>query len=222
MNIITLDIETISTDRAEVRDYIADNIKPPATHKKAETIAAWYRDSAPEAIEEAVSKTSLDGAFGRICVVGIAHGLEAPAKAFYGFDEALLLNQLNDELNTIPANMFSATTVVGHNVLSFDLRFLLQRYIVNGIKPHPIIATTVNSKAWDNRVFDTMIQFAGFGNKISLDKLCLALSIPSPKNGIDGSKVGQFVADGRIAEVAEYCKKDCIATREAYKKMTFQ
>ena len=89
------------------------------------------------------------------------------------------------------------------------------------IKPHPIIATTATAKAWDNRVFDTMTQFAGFGNRISLDKLCLALGIKSPKGEIDGSMVGQYVADGRIDEVSEYCKRDVVATREVYQRMTF-
>lgn len=39
---------------------------------------------------------------------------------------------------------------------------------------------------------------------------------------MDGSMVGKYVADGRIKEVEAYCKKDVIATREAYKRMTFQ
>jgi predicted PolB exonuclease-like 3'-5' exonuclease len=67
-----------------------------------------------------------------------------------------------------------------------------------------------------------MTQFAGHGNRISLDKLCLALSIPSPKGDMDGSMVNQAVKDGRLLEVVEYCKRDVIATREVYRRMTFK
>ncbi len=131
-------------------------------------------------------------------------------------------NALNEKLDEVPASMHNAITIVGHNLQSFDIRFLWQRYVVNGIRPHAIISAAVHAKSYDSRVFDTMTHFAGWGNRISLDKLCLALSIPSPKGDMDGSMVGKYVADGRIAEVAAYCKKDVIATREAYKRMTFQ
>jgi len=38
---------------------------------------------------------------------------------------------------------------------------------------------------------------------------------------IDGSKVWQYVQDGKIREVAEYCAKDVERTRQIYKRMNF-
>jgi len=218
---LVLDIETIPCQRDDVRKYIAATIKPPVTYKKADSIAAWYKEQGPEAIEEAVSKTGLDGAFGQVCVVGFAVGDSQP-ETISRLNESELLNELNGKLDEVPASMHNAIIIVGHNLQSFDIRFLWQRYVVNGIRPHAIISAAVHAKSYDSRVFDTMTHFAGWGNRISLDKLCLALSIPSPKGDMDGSMVGKYVADGRIAEVAAYCKKDVIATREAYKRMTFQ
>ena len=66
-----------------------------------------------------------------------------------------------------------------------------------------------------------MIQFAGVGNRISLDKLCLALSIQSPKGEIDGSKVAEYVAAGALDQVAEYCGKDVEAVRSVHRRMVF-
>lgn len=218
---LVIDIETIPCQRQDVREYIAKTVKPPATFKKAESIAAWHKEQGPEAIEEAVSKTGLDGAFGQVCVVGLALD-ENKSEVIYGLDEAVLLKQLNDKLNAIPASMHNAITLVGHNLQGFDIRFLWQRYVVNGIRPHAIISASVNAKSWDAKVYDTMTQFAGYGNRISLDKLCLALGIESPKGDMDGSMVGQYVADGRIEEVAAYCLKDVAATRKAYQRMTFR
>jgi predicted PolB exonuclease-like 3'-5' exonuclease len=78
-----------------------------------------------------------------------------------------------------------------------------------------------NAKSWSESIADTMTMFAGFGNRISLVKLCRVLGIDSPKDGIDGSKVYDYLRDGKIDEVAEYCKRDIKATREAYHRLSF-
>ena len=223
MNIV-IDIETIPTERQDVRDYIAATVSPPGNISKAETIAKWNEESRPAAIEEAVNKTGLDGAFGRICVIGWAID-DGPVSTVYSdSDERELIAQFSRHLNeqTRPNELFT-TVIVGHNVSAFDLRFLTQRHIINGIKPPPVIARAAQAKPWESdKVFDTMAQWAGVGNRVSLDKLCLALGIESPKGDIDGSKVWDFVKAGKIAEVAEYCAKDVEATREVWRRMTFQ
>lgn len=221
MNELYLDIETIPANSEAIRAYIAATVKPPATYKKPESIAEWYKEQAPAAIDEAMAKTGLDGAFGHVCVIGYQFEDNA-SQVVYGLDEAEVLTRFNTMLdNDIPRATHSAVKVVGHNVLSFDLRFLVQRHMVNGIPPHPVINVAVNSKAWDNKAYDTMTQFAGYGNRISLDKLCLALGVESPKGEIDGSMVAKYVADGRIDEVAAYCMRDVAATKAVYQRMTF-
>lgn len=220
---LILDIETVGTSRKDVIDYIASTVKPPATYKKAESIEAWHKDQGPDAIAEAVAKTGLDGAFGQVVCIG--YQLDDMEKPFvmHGLDERELLETFSKMVNECIGQQDALTTsVVGHNVSSFDLRFLIQRYIVNGVRPPFVIKRAAEAKPWESeKVFDTMVQFAGIGNRISLDKLCLALSIPSPKGDMDGSMVGQAVAQGRIAEVAEYCKRDVSATKLVFERMTF-
>ena len=218
---LTIDIETIPTDRAAVRDYIAATITPPGTMKKAETIAAWVKDDKPAAIEEAVNRTSLDGAFGRVFCIGWAVDDDAPT-SLYGMNEATILDAFAAVLHDMPVSERFSTTVIGHNVAAFDLRFLVQRYIVNGIRPPFVIAKAAEAKPWEKGVvFDTMVQWAGTGNRVSLDKLCLALGIESPKGELDGSKVWQWVQDGKHEEVAAYCERDVAAAREVHRRMTF-
>jgi predicted PolB exonuclease-like 3'-5' exonuclease len=220
MNLV-LDLETIPTDRADVRDYIAASVTPPGNISKAETIAKWNEESRPAAIEEAVAKTGLDGSFGRVCVIGWAIDDGEPMTVANADDEGYVLREFAMRL-VVPLSERHTTTVIGHNVSSFDLRFLTQRFIVNGIKPPMVIARAARAKPWEDQiVFDTMVQWAGVGGRVSLDKLCLALSIPSPKGELDGSKVWQFVQDGRIAEVADYCKRDVEAARAIWRRMTF-
>lgn len=221
MNHIIIDIETIPATSQPIADYIASTIKPPGTIKLPASIEKWHKESKAEAVAEAIDKTGLDGAFGKVVCIGYYLHDSGQPEAVYGLDEPDLLTKFNSVLDTIPRNMHNATTVVGHNIIGFDLRFLLQRYIVNGIKPHAIINHASKAKPWDATVYDTMTQFAGVGNRISLDKLCMALGIPTPKGEMDWSMVGKAVADGRLLDVVEYCKKDIIATRSAYRRMTF-
>lgn len=221
MNELFLDIETIPASSPDIRAYIAATIKPPKTMSVAATIEKWHKESKEAAIDDAVSSTGLDGAFGNVCVIGFETGDGGPMAA-YGLDEPEVLREFNQMLDAeIERSMFSATRVVGHNLINFDLRFLLQRYIVNGIRPHPIINVAANAKSWADNVYDTMTQFSGYGKTISLDKLCKALGVPTPKSDIDGSMVGKYVADGRIDEVVAYCKKDVAATKAVYRRMTF-
>ena len=222
-NFLVLDIETRPTDRDDVKEYITANIKPPATYKLPESIAKWHKEHGPAEAAEVIDRTGLDGAFGRVCCVGMAIGLNGDPEAIYGTDEAVILQELNCKLDTIPRNEWLTTTVVGHNVSAFDLRFLMQRYIANGIRPHSIIKRSAEAKPWEQeKVFDTMVQFAGTGNRISLEKLCLSLNIKSPKGEMNGSMVGQYFADGRLDEIATYCKSDISATQAVARKMTFQ
>lgn len=218
---LVIDIETIATQREDVIDYIATTIKPPKTMSVAATIEKWHRESKQDAIDDAIRSTGLDGAFGQVVVIGMALDDDEP-ETFYGLNEFALLAEFNLALNDIPHTEWLSTQVIGFNHQAFDLRFLLQRHMVNRIVPHTVILRAAKAKAWEDAItFDCMTQFAGFGNRISLDKTCLALGIPSPKGDMDGSMVNQAVLDGRLNEVAAYCKRDVAATREVYRRLTF-
>lgn len=54
----------------------------------------------------------------------------------------------------------------------------------------------------------------------SLDYWCRRLGIESPKDGIDGSKVGEAYAAGRIDEIGRYCLRDAQATAELYRRLS--
>lgn len=238
--IITLDIETIPGQAPFVRDYYAksigketaealENVKAPGNYKDPDKIADYIEDAKRKLIEgeenainEAVNKTGLDGAFGQVVCIGFDAADDGKPTTIYGLDEAFVLNQFNTALDAAvkPSDLFS-TTIVGHNVSSFDLRFLVQRYIVNGIRPHQLIRLASEAKPWEKeRVYDTMIQFAGVGNRISLDKLCTALGMPG-KGDITGADVWPLVQAGKLDEVAKYCESDVIKTRDVFKRMTF-
>lgn len=238
-NILTIDIETIPSQREDVRAYFAktigkdtaeklESVRAPANYKDQAKIDQYIEDARKAliggeqtAIDEAVNKTGLDGAFGQVVCIGLAIDDEDPV-VISGMNEAEVLHRLIGNLALIPPSQHLSTSIVGHNVSSFDLRFLMQRFMVNGIRPHPIIRQAAEAKPWEReKVYDTMVQFAGVGNRISLDKLCMALGLPG-KGDITGADVWPMVQAGRLEEVAAYCADDVAKTRAVYKRMTFQ
>lgn len=234
-----LDIETIPAQRPDVLEEIRSTckadldaalacVKAPSNYKDADKIAEFCNakrkellDAHEAEVEAAYRKTGLDGAFGQVCVIGWAMDEREP-QTLVDMQEGPLLRQFAEVLRAIPANEVFQTTVIGHNLAAFDLRFLSQRSIVNGIRPHPVIARAAQAKPWEqDKVFDTMVQWAGVGGKISLDKLCKALGIPTPKGDITGATVWDAVNAGRLGDVANYCAGDVRAVRAVHRRMTF-
>lgn len=90
------------------------------------------------------------------------------------------------------------------------------------MQPHPILARAALARPWEiDKVFDTMVVWAGHGNSISLDRLCRALGLPG-KGYMDGSKVWAAVRDGRIADVIAYCPEGVRKVRDVHRRMTFK
>lgn len=223
-----IDIETIPVQRADLRDLIASTVTHPGNISKAETIAKWNEEQRPAAVAEAVARTSLDGAFGQVCVISVALDdaeLVTLVESFWDDPaaEKLLLESLRDWMDgAIEPNEVMGISVVGHNVSAFDLRFLIQRSIINGVRPHPVLARAAQAKPWETeKVFDTMVQWSGVGNRISMDKLCKVLGIPG-KGEITGADVWPMVQAGRIAEVADYCADDVRRTRAIFNRLTYR
>jgi hypothetical protein len=241
--ICTLDIETLPTNIPTVIADIAESvnekigkeiaaIRAPGNYG-AEAASKWLiekgqpaidalKEGAAKEIDQAVRKTALDGSFGRVCVVGLAIDDE-PVQTFASDnDEVSVLLALNLALDKCLRELHTIQ-FCGHNIVQFDIRFLMQRYIVHGIKPSRVLMRVADSKPWDQaKVYDTMVQWAGTGGRISLDKLCRVLSIPTSKGDITGATVFDAVQAGRIHDVADYCAKDVEVTRRIYRRMNFE
>lgn len=217
MNIF-FDIETIPVTDEKVIAEIANDIKPPATMKKAETIAEWELNQKQDAINEAVAKTSFDGALGSICCIAWAIDNQ-PVFASYESEENILNQFFTDISEQYEPSRNTRPVFIGHNVSDFDLRFLFKRAVILGIRPPSIIP--FHAKSWSEQIFDTMTYFAGYGQRISLDKLSKSLGLEG-KTGITGADVWPMYQAGKIKEIAEYCKHDVELTRQVYERLTFQ
>lgn len=217
MNVF-LDIETIQTQNQAHIDRIASTIKPPATMKKVETIAEWEKNDKQSAIDEAVAKTGLDGAYGQIVCIGYAFDDGEIARA-YGKDEAGILNVFFHDLEEAKLSTHTGITFIGHNLAFFDLRFIFHRAVINGVKPPACFP--INPKSWDASIFDTMTYWAGHGNRISLDNLCFALGIEG-KTEFTWQDVYPAYQRGDFESIGNYCKNDVEITRNVYNKLMFK
>lgn len=211
-----LDIETIPTQIDDAKARIAAGVKPPAQMKKAETIAAWEANDKPAAVEEAIGKTSFNGAFGHVCCIGWAFDDEVAQSIIWPMDVSSEAATIHTFKTIVESRTNFAPTIAGHNVSEFDIRFLWQRAMVLGIRMPAWFPR--DPKPWSREVFDTMTAFAGARNTISMDNLCAALGIPG-KDDMDGSMVAEAWANGEYERIASYCRSDIERTRAIHRKM---
>lgn len=227
MTIIVIDVETIGTADESVIADIAAGITPPGNISKAETIAAWNLDKKPALIEEAIAKTSFDASVGRIVCVGTAVN-DSPAVAECLSDEVAVLKNAFARIQQAAtmhakSGKYDAPIIfVGHNVTGFDLRYIWQRAVINGIEPPACLFKAMKAKSWDAVVGDTMLMWSPERERrISLDRLCKALGVTTSKGDMDGSKVWAAFKAGELDKIATYCAADVEATRQCYRRMTF-
>lgn len=163
--------------------------------------------------EQYLLGTSFDGSFGRILCIGYAIDDNPTECLCNDKNEAQMLQEFWEIAEG--ANLF-----IGHNIIDFDMRFIYQRSVVNNVRPTLDLSF---ARYRNSPMYDTMKEWVKWSmGSVGLEHLALALGIPTPKDGIDGSQVYDFYKRGKINEICEYCKKDVEATRLVYKKMTFQ
>jgi DNA polymerase elongation subunit (family B) len=106
--------------------------------------------------------------------------------------------------------------VVTFNGRGFDAPYLMLRSAVNKIR------TTKNLMGYRydaKEHCDLMEQLTFYGavRKYNLDFYAKAFGIKSSKDeGIDGSMVGDFYKEGKYLDIARYCWRDLVTTKELY------
>lgn len=224
MDKLYFDIETVPTQRQDLKDLIAETIKCPGNIKKPESILKWEREDKPAAIEKAILSTSLDGAFGEIISIAWAINDDPINGIIRKLDqtETALLLKFNQIVND--AKSFEGTLqFAGHNIVNFDLRFIWQRMLIKQV-PIPLeLRAAIEARPNDwTKNFDTMLFWGGAYSKdwASVEKLCTVFNVENPKQvGLDGSKVWEYIQAGKYDEVLAYNKWDVEAERSLAKIM---
>ncbi|MBA3632730.1 MAG: ribonuclease H-like domain-containing protein [Acidobacteria bacterium] len=180
--------------------------------------------------EEEFRKTACDANLGRILCIGYSEqnefgaitehgcfGWRAESKDFEP-DERVILAQFWQFLSGFDT---TSDLVIGHNIMDFDLPFIMQRSIIRGVR------STVDfylGKYREAPIFDTMRVWDcwKWGGSTSLKKLAYALGLENPKDGgIDGANLYDAFLEERFEEIYKYCMRDVKVTRNAWRKMNF-
>jgi 3'-5' exonuclease len=219
MRRLYLDIETLPAGEKnhEALKYLFEKKKAKKNKKED---CEKYGD-----FEQYLLGTSFDGTFGRILCIGYAIDDQSVECLCYDQDEERTLKEFWKIVDSVsvPANNPRypdyELQFIGHNVMDFDLRFIYQRSIVNKVEPPYNLSF---ARYRDYPIYDTMREWIRWGQgNVGLEQIALALGIPTPKDGIDGSQVFDFYQAGKVKEICEYCKRDVECTREVYKRMIF-
>ena len=133
--------------------------------------------------------------------------------SFFG-EEPQLLQAFNNLLN----NHFRGPQFVlcGHNIKEFDIPFIARRMIINRITL-PEKLNLFGKKPWEIAHLDTLElwKFGDFKHFTSLKLLSKILGIPTSKDDIDGSQVGQvYYEEKDIDRIVTYCEKDVVAVAQ--------
>ncbi len=106
--------------------------------------------------------------------------------------------------------------VITFNGRGFDAPYLMLRSAINKIR----VTKNMMGYRYDFKEHcDLMEQLTFYGGvrKYSLDFYAKAFSIKSSKDeGIDGSMVGDLYINGKYMDIARYCFRDLVTTKELY------
>lgn len=116
-------------------------------------------------------------------------------------------------------DMIRSNVLCWFNIKWFDIPFIVKRALHHGFVI-PGSLKLFGKKPWDmENMLDLYEVYKHTGYKSgSLDTICKFLSIPTPKQWIDGSQVQKFHDEWKDAEIVTYCMNDVEATIRVYEK----
>lgn len=218
-NILFLDIETVS--QFSSFDKVPEEWQE-LWSRKAE---ALLRNRENDTVESIYGRAAIYAEFGKIICIscGVIQGSGEQKrfviKSFYGDDEKLVLYEFCEMLRKWATDPQKA--LCAHNGKEFDFPYLCRRLIINSI-PIPSILNMAGKKPWEINHLDTMElwKFGDYKSYTSLNLLAHSLGIPTPKDDIDGSMVGDvYWKEKNIERIVEYCQKDVVTVAQVYLRM---
>ncbi len=218
-NILFLDIETVSMQPSF--DFLSEDWKS-LWQKKADVL---LRNKEGETAESIYNRAGIYAEFGKIICIscGVIQGTDTEKKlvlkSFCGDDEKKLLADFAEMVNKW--NVGPAKYLCAHNGKEFDFPYLCRRMTILGISV-PNLLHLSGKKPWDVNHLDTMElwKFGDFKNYTSLNLLAHALGVPSSKDDIDGSMVGEvYWKEKNLNRIVTYCQKDVITVAQVYLRL---
>jgi 3'-5' exonuclease len=216
-----LDIETVSTvatftELSEPMQQLWVK-KSKLINKDSDDYAATF-----------VGNAGIYAEFGKIICISMGYFTgedlqEFKIKKFSSHSETEVLTAVFDVFN----KFFIDNTFMlsGHNIKEFDVPYICRRALINGLELPFFFKDLQNRKPWENPLLDTLHlwRFGDFKHYTSLNLLAAVFSIPTPKDDIDGSQVGNvYWQEKDLDRIATYCSKDVLTVAQIVLKLHHQ
>jgi uncharacterized protein YprB with RNaseH-like and TPR domain len=167
---------------------------------KAETVEANYKKYLDGALEEFKRSAALNAISGQVLAIGyrsidkkVIHGQgeESEGRAMTEFDVLSKFWHYYQQLRA------ASRSLIGFNIKDFDIPFIVQRSIIQGIAIPPSLFSG-NGRYLDSLFVDLRdVWKAGvFNGKGSLDAICRACGIGAKTEGVDGSMFAELWMGG--------------------------
>lgn len=214
-----LDIETVS--QKATYGELSERLQNLWNRKANSIIKPGEEELTPADIYD---RAAIYAEFGKIvCIsVGFINEGKLRLKSFYGHNEEKILRDFADLLN----NHYSgfSCSLCAHNGKEFDFPYIARRMVINGIEL-PKILDVAGKKPWEMSFIDTMElwKFGDYKSYTSLELLCAILDIPTPKDDINGSQVGEvYWKENNIERIKTYCQKDVVSVAQIMRRYAYQ
>lgn len=220
--ILFIDIETVSVEQS------FGNMLPDMQHEW-ERKARLVKNTGDTPLDPAAIFTERAGIyseFAKIVCIGFGSmyntntGLKLRLKAIAGDDEKLILQEFNNVIEKMTA-INGQVRFCGHNIKEFDMPFICRRMVINNV-PLPPALQLSGKKPWEVNHLDTMEmwKFGDNKNYTSLSLLACVLGVPSPKEDINGSQVGDvYWNDKDLPRIKKYCMGDVLTSARVYLRL---
>jgi DNA polymerase elongation subunit (family B) len=167
-------------------------------------------------------KAAIFAEFGKIICVSVGMWSQAEQmlkiKSFYGNEERELLSNFVTFCQKLKSKKY---LFCGHNIKEFDIPYICRRMLIQEFKI-PEILDFQNKKPWEVQMVDTLQlwKFGDYKHYVSLDTLTTIFNVPSPKEDIDGSQVGQvYWKEDNLEKIVTYCQRDVEAVAQLFLKL---
>lgn len=220
--ILFIDIETVSVEQSF--ECLATDMQHEWERK-----ARLVKHSADMPLDPAAvfaERAGIYSEFAKIVCIGFgsiynaATGLKLRLKALAGDDEKLILQEFNNVIGKMTA-LNGDIRFCGHNIKEFDMPFICRRMVINNV-PLPPALQLSGKKPWEVNHIDTMEmwKFGDNKNYTALSLLACVLGVPSPKEDINGSQVGEvYWKDRDLARIKKYCMGDVLTSARVYMRL---
>lgn len=219
-NILLLDIETVSV--APTFDGLSAEWQQEWI-RKADRIVNQNEQLTPE--QTYAKHAAIYAEFGKIITIGVGKyfisdngQIGIRIRSFSGHDEHKVLK---DFLLMLLKNQ-NFKRLCGHNIREFDIPYLCRRLLVNNLQLPPLLNIGGRKPYELDYLLDTLHlwKFGDYKHYTSLNLLTSLFNIPSAKEDMDGSKVGEcYWKENNLEKISTYCKRDVLAVAQLYLKI---